>query len=116
MPPAVQQWDINNAPAEAPEPAHIIVANNLSATAKDLPSAVAALYEQTLEGGFLCLQVDLAALSCSRLCMLCYRAPLQRTQTSKQRCLSLPRPLISSHRSFFVLLLLCTQSEHCKRL
>ena len=54
----MQQWDINNAQAEAPEPAHIIVANNLSATAKDLPSAVAALYEQTLEGGFLCLQVS----------------------------------------------------------
>ena len=59
----MQQWDFNSGTAEAPEAAHIVVANNLSATAKDLPSTVAALYNQTLEGGFLILQASPAPRS-----------------------------------------------------
>ena len=60
----LQKWDINAPNGEAPEAAHIVVANNLSATAKDLPAAVAALFNQTLDYGFVILQVRCACLSC----------------------------------------------------
>lgn len=51
----MQSWDINGNKA-SPGPFNILVANNLSSTAKNLPSALASLYNNIQEGGFLMLE------------------------------------------------------------
>ena len=53
---------MNAVDVELPGPFNILVASNLSATAKDLPSALANLYDSVLEDGFLYLQEMTGAL------------------------------------------------------
>lgn len=52
----MQAWNLDKT-APSPGEFNIIVANNLSSNAQDLPSALKALYDSTEEGGFLFLQV-----------------------------------------------------------
>ena len=64
---------MNAADAELPGPFNILVASNLSATAKDLPSALANMYDSVLEGGFLYLQEMTGALKKpAAVCLNCH--------------------------------------------
>ena len=58
----LQGWDINDPEAESPDPFNIVVARNLSQTAKDLPRALASLHSSIEDGGFLVLQELTGAL------------------------------------------------------
>jgi hypothetical protein len=52
----LQEWDVNGIDATSPGPFDILLANNLSATAAHLPTALAVIYDNLTEGGFLMLQ------------------------------------------------------------
>ena len=54
----LQAWDINNPKPKAadPGPFNILVAGHLSGTARNLPTALAKMYSNISEGGFLFLE------------------------------------------------------------
>jgi hypothetical protein len=78
-----QSWDINNAKA-SPGPFNIMVANNLSTTAKDLPAALASLYDNVLEGGFLMLEELTGAFFAYCNASVC--SPALGTASEAQKC------------------------------
>lgn len=52
----LQAWDLNKPKGDAPGPFNILVASHLSGTAAHLPTALAHLYDNVSEGGFLFLE------------------------------------------------------------
>lgn len=75
----MQPWDLDKS-GNAPGQYNILVANNLSANVHDLPSALDALYENTLEGGFIFLQVTvLPPVTLVLICLLYRKNACQST-------------------------------------
>ena len=54
--PVLQQWDIDDPAAEAPQEFNITIARHLSQTARHLPTALANIYKGTAANGFVVLQ------------------------------------------------------------